>query len=193
MFFFLFETLNRKKNLSNRMGILFWILNGTSAVILCTFIPITWFKKLWVVLRRPTEDDITMVHPPKNRFLLYFFDLSRDIMKNAISRIAMYITMVTLLTTCSLIHLVNRKCTMQNCIIFEIFIFVALQVECYETGEAKPNPTEYDINYTPCLNPWVIFFFSKIHFVKLYKEKWRQDFQQKYLFWLQIDSLERSL
>lgn len=89
-----------------RVGDIYWLLNGVTAIVLLLFIPITWFKKLWVVFNHSTEEDPNTVNPPKNRFLKYLYDISREIMRNAVVRFGIYLTMVSLLTACSLIHLV---------------------------------------------------------------------------------------
>lgn len=61
---------------------------------------------MWIVFNHATEEDPNTVNPPKNKCLKYLYNTSRDIMRNAIARFTIYLIMVTLLTACSLIHLV---------------------------------------------------------------------------------------
>lgn len=113
-----------------RSGWIFWSFIVLSAVVLITFIPITWFKKLWVVFMPANDDNSMLVNPPKSIIPLCLFNISRNIMKNAIARTCMYLVTISLLMVCSLVHL----------------------TECVAEENDGGN---YTGSYSPCRNPWV--------------------------------------
>lgn len=104
-------------------------------IFLLIFLPITWFKKLWVVFMPVNEDNSNLVNPPKSFLSLYLFNTSRNIMQNALARTLIYLATVSMLMICSLVHL----------------------TECItEEHDILENNLEL-LEYSPCLNPWVRF------------------------------------
>lgn len=73
------------------------------------FVILIWFKKLWDYFR-PTQDaDVSMTTPPDNRFLKWIYDFSFEIMSHAVWRMAIYVMVVIILVSVSLLHLVRNK------------------------------------------------------------------------------------
>lgn len=89
-------------------GLIFWLIHGLTATILVCIIPITWFKKLWIIFKSAYEDDPEMVDMPSNRYLRYFYRTSRNIITNAVARTIIYLATILFLTTCSLALLVSK-------------------------------------------------------------------------------------
>lgn len=90
-----------------RNGVLYWIVNTVALIILIVFIPITWFKKLWILFSPINEDEPNRITPPKSKFCRYLYDTSKSIMSNGVARIIIYITSILMLTLSALIHLVG--------------------------------------------------------------------------------------
>lgn len=122
------KQINKIQN-PKRSGWIYWSFIILSAIVLLTFIPITWFKKLWVLFMPVNEENSNLVNPPKSNVLLCLFNISRNIMQNAIARTCIYLATISLLMVCSLVHL--TECVIE------------------ETGDKST------IVYSPCRNPWV--------------------------------------
>lgn len=93
-----------------RTGLIYWILNGITAIVLISFIPITWFKKLWILFIPINEDNLDVIEQPENKFYNYLYNKSRNVMISATSRMIIYLLTITLITACALIHLVSTLC-----------------------------------------------------------------------------------
>lgn len=83
------------------------MLNAIGFGILLFFLAITWFKKIWILLRPINEDDPNLIELPNNRFLRYLFNTSKSVMSNAIARMLIYFVSICVLTLSALIHLVS--------------------------------------------------------------------------------------
>lgn len=125
----LINETNKESRFRKRSGWIFWSFIMLSAIVLLVFFPITWFKKLWVVFMPVNEESSNLVNPPKSSVLLCLFNISRNIMQNAIARTCIYLATISLLMICSLVHL----------------------TECMVDGTGDENSA----NYSPCRNPWV--------------------------------------
>lgn len=101
-----------KKNCSD--GWSYWALNAIGFIILLFFLSITWFKKIWILLRPINEDDPNLIELPTNPFLRYLFNASKSVMSNAVVRMLIYFVSVCALTVSALIHLVS-KLSVFNC------------------------------------------------------------------------------
>lgn len=101
-----------KKNCSD--GWSYWALNAIGFIILLFFLSITWFKKIWILLRPINEDDPNLIELPTNPFLRYLFNASKSVMSNAVVRMLIYFVSVCALTLSALIHLVS-KLSVFNC------------------------------------------------------------------------------
>ncbi|XP_058829866.1 adenylyl cyclase X E-like isoform X2 [Topomyia yanbarensis] len=92
---------------NNASGFYFWVVMLTSGVILFSFIPITWFKKLWDVYTPYSSEDLLRVRKPRSVILRKLYDFSNSIMGNFTFRIIIYLTTIIILVICSLIYLVE--------------------------------------------------------------------------------------
>ena len=94
-----------------RYGDIFWIVSGTSIIIVILFILIAWFRKIWIkyipALGDSTDDDIldNNVEPQPVIFKI-LYNFSYTIMNNIIPRTVIYLIIVLLLIIVSLINLV---------------------------------------------------------------------------------------
>lgn len=88
-------------------GRFFWVVNALVGVFLMLFIPLTWFKKLWIIFNPPTEDDVDDCGFPRNRFLRFLYEASHRIMRSILSRTVIYLTIVATLCVTTLLHLVS--------------------------------------------------------------------------------------
>lgn len=89
-----------------RNGLRYWIFNAIGFLVFFFFLMITWFKKLWILLRPINEDDPNLVVLPSNKILRYLFSTSKSIMSNVLARMLIYIVSICVLTLSALIHLV---------------------------------------------------------------------------------------
>lgn len=53
------------------------------------------------------KTEATLTVPPSKRILKYFYEASKEIPKNTLTRTFIYLTIVIALLVCSFIHLVN--------------------------------------------------------------------------------------
>ncbi|XP_037906925.1 adenylyl cyclase X E isoform X2 [Hermetia illucens] len=88
-------------------GRFFWVVNALVGVFLMLFIPLTWFKKLWIIFNPPTEDDVDDCGFPRNRFLRFLYEASHRIMRSILSRTVIYLTIVATLCVTTLLHLIE--------------------------------------------------------------------------------------
>lgn len=84
-----------------------WIIHGLSAIVFVVLLPITWFNKLWLIFRSMEDEEPEAVRQPKNSIIKWLFLLSRNIIHNAMVRIAIYLTVVFLLSMNSIVCLVR--------------------------------------------------------------------------------------
>lgn len=132
--------------------------------MLIAFIPITWFKKLWILSSPINEDEPNRITPPQTAFNNYLFNTSRSIMSNGVARIAIYIVSICMLTMSALVHLVcNRLDDLYfvrfisiNFFLFVVFVAASDQVECEELEESEDETFWTQSMYSPCMNPWVM-------------------------------------
>lgn len=94
---------------NNSDGWSYWMLNAIGFLILLFFLSITWFKKIWILLRPINEDDPNLIELPTNPFLRYLFNTSKSVMSNAVARMLIYFVSVCVLTLSALIHLVRMQ------------------------------------------------------------------------------------
>lgn len=73
-----------------------------------TFAFVVWFKKIWDYFRPALEADASMTKPPESRCLRALYEFSFDIMSNAIWRTVIYLLVVIVLVSVSLLHLVRN-------------------------------------------------------------------------------------
>lgn len=92
-----------------RSGYYFWSMMLVSGVILLVAIPITWFKKLWDVYTPYSSEDLLKVRRPQHAILRMLYNFSDKIMESFTSRTIIYVTIILLLVTCSLIYLVSMN------------------------------------------------------------------------------------
>lgn len=103
----------------SRNGILYWIVNTVALVMLIAFIPITWFKKIWILFSPINEDEPNRITPPVTAIGNYLYNTSKSIMSNGVARIAIYIISICMLTMSAMIHLVcNSLCRIPACLQF---------------------------------------------------------------------------
>lgn len=93
----------------NSDGWSYWVLNATSFSVLLFFLSITWFKKIWILLRPINGDDPNLIELPTNPFLRYLSNTSKSVMNNAVARMLIYFVSVCVLTLSALIHLVRNN------------------------------------------------------------------------------------
>lgn len=66
-----------------------------------------WFKKLWDYFSPALESAPGNVNPPSNKFLHMIYNFSFYIMSSAIWRTLIYLQVVIILVTVSILHLVR--------------------------------------------------------------------------------------
>ncbi|XP_055322091.1 adenylyl cyclase X E-like isoform X2 [Sitodiplosis mosellana] len=158
MCFIVFIGIIVAQALNNPDGWSYWMLNAVAFLVLLFFLAITWFKKIWILLRPINEDDPNLIELPTNPFLRYLFNTSKSVMSNAVARMLIYFVSVCVLTLSALIHLIG----------------------CDVANECTDEDSEVDVvvppKYSPCSNQWGItqslimaictnFLFVRIHFV----------------------------
>ncbi|XP_058457172.1 adenylyl cyclase X E isoform X2 [Malaya genurostris] len=149
---------------NNASGFYFWMIMSTSGGILFSFIPITWFKKLWDVYTPYSSEDLLRVRKPQSAALRMLYEFSNNIMRNFTLRTMIYLVTVVILVLCSLIYL---------------YYF---QVECKQELEhiledKRINaPNQFSTTKIYCTNSWtatqcltlatgMVFLFLRIHYI----------------------------
>lgn len=116
-----------------RNGTTYWLLNAIAFLVLFLILSITWFKKLWVLLSPINEEEPSRIDLPENPVLRILFKASKAIIRSAITRYAIYLLCICVLTLSALIHL----------------------VECDSTENDRNTNTTESTKYSPCFNTWV--------------------------------------
>lgn len=70
---------------------------------------IIWFKKIWDVMAPVLDVDPTMIQPPASGFGRKLYGFSYNIMSSAVWRTIIYLLVVSILFTVSLLHLVRKR------------------------------------------------------------------------------------
>lgn len=102
-------------------------------MVLFLIVAITWFKKLWVLWSPINEDEPSRIDLPEHWLLRFLFNASKAIIRSAITRFAIYLLCVSVLTLSALIHL----------------------VECDTIEKDRNFNTTETTTYSPCFNTWV--------------------------------------
>lgn len=92
----------------SRNGSLFYWCTAVATLVMFSFIPLVWFKKLWDYMKPVDDYDASLTVPPEKRIFKILYEFSFDIMSNAIARTIIYLLIVMILVTVSLLHLVSR-------------------------------------------------------------------------------------
>lgn len=146
------------------------MLNVIGFGILIFFLAVTWFKKMWILLRPINEDDPNLIDLPNNKFLRFLFNTSKSIMSNAIARMLIYFVSICVLILISLVHLVwiwfnNSWMSLEKSLNLNLYEFE--QVDCKtaeETVTDCDSETVPEPKYSPCINPWVSDWVTDIFF-----------------------------
>lgn len=109
--------------LVNSNGILFYWLTTVSTLMMLLFAILVWFKKAWDFIKPVHENDSSMTIPPQNRYLKALYDFSFDIMSHAVWRTIIYLNVVIILVTVSLLHLVRIKLIRRKSNRIKLFTF----------------------------------------------------------------------
>lgn len=136
---------------------LYWILNGSTFLVLFAILVIVWFQKLWIIFGPVDDDDPSQIKRPASIWLRKLFKLSGTVMQSALARLFIYISSVILLVVSALIHLVECD--------------IAVDEDGYRASDASSLVQDH-----PCMNSWSItqsliiaictsFFFIRIHFL----------------------------
>lgn len=123
---------------------------------LCSII---WFKKLWDYFSPVLESDSNTVVPPSNKFLQLTYNFSFNIMSNAMWRTFIYLLVVSVLVTVSMLHLIE-----------ECMEFANANTQGHDgiSGDWKAISDLSELEFSSCLNSWVIFNgFRVLSYVKL--------------------------
>lgn len=110
------------------------------------------------------KSEPTLIIPPSKRVLKYFYEASKEIPKNTLTRTIIYITIVIALLVCSFIHLI--ECYTKN----ELEILENNQTDGVEIISINSQ------NLSICANTWSVtlsvllatcmcFLFMKINFL----------------------------
>lgn len=79
-----------------------------STLLMFSFVPLVWFKKMWDYIKPVHEFDASLTVPPVNRIFKLLYKFSFDIMSKAVLRTIIYLVIVSILVIVSLLHLVSR-------------------------------------------------------------------------------------
>ncbi|XP_039448978.1 adenylyl cyclase X E-like isoform X1 [Culex pipiens pallens] len=160
MSFIVFICIFTVQLLNYASGYYFWSMMLVSGVILLVAIPITWFKKLWDVYTPYSSEDLLKVRRPQHAILRMLYNFSDKIMESFTSRTIIYVTIILLLVTCSLIYLIECNYDLNS-----------------ETNSSMLNVTQSTIIARKyCMNSWsvtqcltlaigMVFLFLRIHFI----------------------------
>ncbi|XP_055382596.1 adenylyl cyclase X E [Condylostylus longicornis] len=116
----------------NKLSCFFWILDGVLFCVLLLFLPLTWYKKLWIVFSKAPDDETDEPLEPKNIFSKFFYKISDKLMRNFFGRFVIYLLTVGILCVVSLIPLIH----------------------CQD-DDIKKDDDFYE-RHRVCLNPWAI-------------------------------------
>lgn len=145
---------------------MFFVYTSISAVLMFGLLVIIWYKKIWDIFAQVLDSDPTMIRPPDSRFNRKIYGFSYNIMSSAIWRTIIYLFVVSILFTVSLLHLVSFNATTCAVILIDLICFIYLQIEgcndyireVEESGRSNhsyfddvPNTNHYPL----CLNSWV--------------------------------------
>jgi hypothetical protein len=94
--------------MNSRNGSIFYWCTAMSTLLMFSFVPLVWFKKIWDYMKPVHDYDASLTVPPVNRILRKLYEFSFEIMSNAIFRTIIYLLVVVILVIVSLLHLVSR-------------------------------------------------------------------------------------
>jgi hypothetical protein len=145
----------------------FYWYASIASLLMFTVIAIIWFKKFWDVFAPVQDADSTMITPPQSKFLQNLYTFSYDIMSNAIWRTVMYLIVVIILVTVSILHLVSHKKVFGDNQMLVNLNYSQIE-RCsdfsHERDSRGHGNTTFDIDeiidlskyeYSSCLNSWV--------------------------------------
>ncbi|XP_055538155.1 adenylyl cyclase X E [Wyeomyia smithii] len=146
--------------LNNGFGFYFWIIMLTSGAVLLTFIPITWFKKLWDVYTPYSSEDLLRVRKPQSAILKRLYEFSNGIMENFPLRTIIYLITIIILAACSLIYLIDCQ----------------IAGELHDPEESAILQNQIFEELPRCTNSWAVtqcltlaigmaFLFLRIHYI----------------------------
>lgn len=126
---------------NSRLNIAFYWYTFVSSFLMLILNAIIWFKKLWDFFSPVLECEPHMVNPPQNKILRRVYDFSFNIMSNAIWRTLIYLFVVMMLVTVSMLHLADECRGYEN---------INKGVDSNEIIDQSPH------ELSSCINPWVI-------------------------------------
>lgn len=97
--------LQRNSNWHFRDNWKYWLFTLATGTMLLLIVAIVWFMKIWIIWSPINEEDPNRIVLPKSRTLRFLYRVSKNIMRNAIVRLALYILTVGALVSSALIHL----------------------------------------------------------------------------------------
>lgn len=106
------------------MSTMFYVYTSISAVLMFAVLVIIWYKKIWDIFAPVLDADPTMIRPPDSRFNRKVYGFSYNIMSSAIWRTIIYLFVVTILFTVSLLHLVSFNATTCAVILIDLICFI---------------------------------------------------------------------
>lgn len=89
------------------VSIEFYMYTTVSTFLMFLLSALIWFKKLWDYFSPALESAPGNVNPPSNKFLHMIYNFSFYIMSSAIWRTLIYLQVVIILVTVSILHLVR--------------------------------------------------------------------------------------
>lgn len=106
MSIFAIQIVNRSADL------IFWVTSVSLMLLQLIFLIVVWFNKIWILIMPASEDDPTVIVPPKQKLLQIFYKLSIELSNSSIARTAIYLLSMASLLVCSLACLIDEPSMM---------------------------------------------------------------------------------
>lgn len=126
----------------------FWLICSISIIIMVIILPMTWFKKVWMMTHPKPDEETTIVTEPNSKFFKTLYKMSERLSNSLTIRYIVFVVIVALLISCSFVYWLN--CT------YDFYKFETVDFGFCD----EPWATTQCVILTIC----ICFLFTKVHF-----------------------------